>query len=116
MWEKYFRQFVSFLFPNRYFADDSILDFIEGEQTMEEFYEFERNHGIKIDDEGRWAVVLISSILREMRKTKEDDPKMDMIDYYLEEAMTIFETRKTENIEGVKSFRELLREQRAAKV
>ncbi|KKQ44045.1 MAG: hypothetical protein US63_C0036G0004 [Candidatus Moranbacteria bacterium GW2011_GWC2_37_8] len=108
MYEQYFRDFVAFLFPNKYFSDDSILLFIEGEQSMREFDEYQRIHEVKLDDDAISVVLLLSHMLTEMRKSKEACPKKDLINYYLDQAMIILDTWGSGNLENYKCFEEFL--------
>jgi hypothetical protein len=109
MYEKYFREFVAFLFPND-LLDVSILDFIEGEQTLEGAREYGKKNGVNLleDYNAAWVVLNLSLILGEMKKDQKESPKKDLINYHLGKIMDVLKNFNAPNIDNFESFQTFL--------
>ncbi|EKE19569.1 MAG: hypothetical protein ACD_8C00138G0012 [uncultured bacterium] len=109
MYEQYFREFVAFLFPND-LLDELILDFVEGEQELSDMEKCKETHGIDFftNDERTHAIMMLTYILEEMRKSEPNKPSIDMIDYCLGEAMIVLERYNPTSINKLRSFRTFL--------
>jgi hypothetical protein len=106
MYEKYFRRFVAFLFPND-LLDESILDFLEGELTMDDAAAYSEKFGVDLfRNDDTW--IFMMSLLNVLDEMKKDHPKKDLIEYHLDDALKILRNFSPRNLDKMQSFRTFL--------